>query len=408
MPCVRAVVKVGDSKNFTKFHLPLDFYQSIMYVCIGDEKDSMRKQLRKYTSIFLSVILFMDSAVWACPEKCNYLTRENPDFKLASKTRAGDCAEEALVDCARRVFFLKMGRHEINGAMAIIKASLQQLDSAKSKVLSEFFDTYTEKVTNLDASKINDILKSVELLKSIRRAIEEIRQEFAVKIDSATGKPKALMRLVIMAIDKKGILDMIDEVLETQLSSITNPDKELAGLVEDEAVSVVAFENTSYGYGSDDSRRITVDVINVGGVELCLEVNERHIRQIIKNLIRNAGKAGANKITITVDKDEGSGLAVIRITDNGSGIQTDQWESIFQAGVSSKTYEQGLHGYGLAICREMAVNAGGRLYVEKSTLRTDGNPDHGTTFRIDLPLHNLRTPQPTEAPTPHVGTAGSV
>jgi signal transduction histidine kinase len=63
------------------------------------------------------------------------------------------------------------------------------------------------------------------------------------------------------------------------------------------------------------------------------------------------------------------------VTDNGTGVSTEDPEKVFQPFYTTKT--QGL-GMGLSISRSIIIRHQGRIWVEN-------HPDGGTAFFFSLP-----------------------
>ena len=74
-------------------------------------------------------------------------------------------------------------------------------------------------------------------------------------------------------------------------------------------------------------------------------------------------------------------MAVLHVSDTGTGISPEYRDSIFQPFFridKSRSRKMGGVGLGLALVREIAVLHGGSVAVESSS-------DCGTTFRVTLP-----------------------
>lgn len=110
-----------------------------------------------------------------------------------------------------------------------------------------------------------------------------------------------------------------------------------------------------------------------------LAFNEDKIEQVIINLIRNAVEATSEedgRIVVTVSAEEQH--AVIRISDNGCGIPSENLPRIWEPFYSTKGDEG--TGLGLEICRRIIEAHGGLI-------NCDSEVGKGTTFTIYLPLN---------------------
>jgi len=104
------------------------------------------------------------------------------------------------------------------------------------------------------------------------------------------------------------------------------------------------------------------------------------IEQVIVNLVRNGMDAMTDnprsRRTITVSTREEGGHVIVRVTDQGAGIDPDTARRLFEPFFSTK--QEGM-GMGLNICRSIAELHRGRLGFEP-------HPDGGTTFILSLPV----------------------
>lgn len=99
---------------------------------------------------------------------------------------------------------------------------------------------------------------------------------------------------------------------------------------------------------------------------------------VFENLIGNALKyCGDNPPRITVGAETEGGRCTISVRDEGIGIAPEYHERIF--GIFKRLHPQSVPGtgIGLAICRRIIENHGGRIWVESYTGR-------GATFRFTL------------------------
>src|SRR5690606_17777702 len=115
---------------------------------------------------------------------------------------------------------------------------------------------------------------------------------------------------------------------------------------------------------------------------LCVSMSPVCLQQVVLNLALNALNAmrpHGGDLRIAA-RTTGPGRVTLEVADTGQGIPTDQLERIFEplVTIAGQSRESG-HGLGLAICRRLVEEAGGRIFARS-------RPGHGSTFVIELPL----------------------
>lgn len=100
------------------------------------------------------------------------------------------------------------------------------------------------------------------------------------------------------------------------------------------------------------------------------------LADILDNCLRNSIRAVRNAETksVTADVESTTGRVLIRISDNGRGIRKEDWDRIFEEGVSGS----GGTGHGLAQARKLLSKVGGNIFI------TESQPNRVTTFMIQL------------------------
>jgi signal transduction histidine kinase len=118
-------------------------------------------------------------------------------------------------------------------------------------------------------------------------------------------------------------------------------------------------------------------VISVGTLPIVLG-NESYLTQLFVNLISNAIKFTTQKPEVVIDGEVVNGKAVIRVKDNGIGMEEGDQQRIFEAfhRLHGKTKYEGT-GIGLAICKKIIDVHGGHITLSSK-------PYEGTTFTIEL------------------------
>jgi two-component system CheB/CheR fusion protein len=124
-------------------------------------------------------------------------------------------------------------------------------------------------------------------------------------------------------------------------------------------------------------------------VDLAVLGDPVRLQQAVSNLLMNSAKYTPSGGEIRLETMDENGQVVIRVTDNGTGISTEQIRSIFDLFVQS---DETLHrskggmGVGLTLVRAIVEQHNGTV-----TAASDG-PGHGSCFEIRLP-RLLEVPQ---------------
>lgn len=105
--------------------------------------------------------------------------------------------------------------------------------------------------------------------------------------------------------------------------------------------------------------------------------NVGELNQVLANLLMNAGQAVESSGEITISTDEFDGKVRVRVTDNGSGIKTEDLDKLFDPFFTTKAVGEGT-GLGLSISFGIIEDHGGEILVSSE----EGK---GTTFTILLP-----------------------
>jgi nitrogen fixation/metabolism regulation signal transduction histidine kinase len=113
-----------------------------------------------------------------------------------------------------------------------------------------------------------------------------------------------------------------------------------------------------------------------------VQADRNRLRQVLNNLITNGleatdgSPAGRIEVTTRHEGGPGGGKAVIMVTDNGHGFDTEMLARVFEPYVTSKPRGTGL---GLAIVKKIAEEHGG-------SIEANNRPDGGAYVRVVLPV----------------------
>ena len=140
-----------------------------------------------------------------------------------------------------------------------------------------------------------------------------------------------------------------------------------------------------------------------------VEVDPGQFRQVLHNLIRNAGEALANRerddeergpepISIGTRRitERGREYVETRVDDNGPGIRAEVMGQIFQPYVSTKSKGTGL---GLAIVKKIVDEHGGSVTAEN-------RPEGGASLILRLPAVVRDAAPQAPAPAPAAASGG--
>jgi two-component system, NtrC family, sensor histidine kinase HydH len=105
--------------------------------------------------------------------------------------------------------------------------------------------------------------------------------------------------------------------------------------------------------------------------------NRDRLGQVLLNLGRNAIQAMAEGGLLQITAEAFGAEAVIKVTDNGGGIERQELARIFEPFYTTRAKGTGL---GLALCKKIVEEHGGGIEVQSA-------PGAGTTFSIRLSKH---------------------
>ena len=239
---------------------------------------------------------------------------------------------------------------------------IAQLTNAFNKMLSRLGTNFAEQ-KQFSANAAHELRTPLAV---IRTRLEVLGKSNTVEIEEY----KDTIAMITTQIDR--LSHVIDVLLEmTELQSAEKTDHiSLADMVEEILYDLAAIA---------EARGITV-VQTAGNAEII--GNDTLIYRAIYNLIENAIKYNRDggKVIIAIEAQEN--LAVVRISDTGSGIEKSEWEHIFEPFFridKSRSRSMGGAGLGLALVREIAKEHSGNAKVVKSSTE-------GTTIELSLQI----------------------
>jgi signal transduction histidine kinase len=126
---------------------------------------------------------------------------------------------------------------------------------------------------------------------------------------------------------------------------------------------------------------VTIQMGSSGPVQM-VAADEEYLAQIMRNLLSNAAKYSGPGSTVEVSLEDGEGEVLVRVRDNGPGIDPEDAERLFglyyRAAPQSSTAPGA--GIGLFVCRELVATMGGRIWAAPL-------PDKGAEFGFSIPAY---------------------
>jgi PAS domain S-box-containing protein len=151
-----------------------------------------------------------------------------------------------------------------------------------------------------------------------------------------------------------------------------------------------------------DARHHTVDV-RLPTEPVLVRVDRTRVVQVIGNVLNNAAKYTPKGGRIEIGLEQEGGYALLRVTDNGSGIDVDLLPRIFdlfaQGTPGSGSIAGGL-GIGLALARSITELHGGTIRA------TSEGPGRGSSFEVRIPLANAPVREKPSKPASLERSAG--
>lgn len=133
-------------------------------------------------------------------------------------------------------------------------------------------------------------------------------------------------------------------------------------------------------YKADEKKQ---KIIFISGGPFIISISREKIWRVINNLIVNAIKFSPPKTEVIVILERLAKGIRIKVVDQGIGIPDTDKEKIFEMFTSAKrtgTAGEQPFGIGLSTSRQIIEGHKGKIWLED-------NPDGGTVFYVELPLH---------------------
>lgn len=276
-----------------------------------------------------------------------------------------------------------LGRQEGHEPITAMEIEFLETAAANVSVALETATLYHE------AQETADKLKEVDLLKN--QFMANMSHELRTPLNSIIGFSRVML---------KGIDGPLSEMQETDLNAIYDSGRHLLELINDildiskvnSGKMEIVFEQVDLKSMIKSVMSTAMGFIKGKSIELRIDVPEdlptivadgRRIRQVLMNLLGNAGKfTEEGFITIAATFD--SYQVIISVQDTGIGIPADRIHAVFEQFEqvdSSSTRKYGGTGLGVPLSREFVRMHGGDMWIQESIV------GQGTTFTFSLPIN---------------------
>lgn len=241
---------------------------------------------------------------------------------------------------------------------------------------------------SLDLSRVIIAIQDIAIIRQAERdlaALVESKDELVASVSHELRTPITTILGMAFELRDHGDEFSIDEAREL-ISIIADQSRELSNIVEDLLVAA---------WSDGDTLAVRPEVVNItaelarivssnrSGPTIAVDrpvlawTDPLRFRQILRNLLTNAGKYGGPNVTITATVD--GEVARVMVSDDGPGVAQQDRERIFDPYFRSQGDRAlpGSLGLGLPVSRRLARLMGGDL-----TYRFDG----ASVFELTLPI----------------------
>lgn len=335
----------------------------------GSVADASRVLQSEDVDLILADLSLPDADGLEVVRRCREVAAHLPIIVLTS-CRDVDLALEALANGAQD--YLIKGDFDDEDLMRAIRYSL-----ARSRAESQLRATLHElEMSNRQLEESNGQLEqyatiaSHDLRSPVRTARVLVGRMVASQGTSADPGSAALGD----ALD--ACLGRLETMLEGLLDYAQARDLRSSGEFRDEVVADVVKEIVT---DLDADLRESEALIDVRGVA-SVRGHPVLIRSLLLNLIRNAVKYRSERpLRVIISADvAGDGMVLVRITDNGIGIEPRFRTRVFGMFERLSSRSEGI-GLGLSLCRRIVSLHGGEIWID------DGPDDEGIAVCFSLP-----------------------
>jgi two-component system, NtrC family, nitrogen regulation sensor histidine kinase NtrY len=268
------------------------------------------------------------------------------------------------------------------------KLSETSLNQKNEKIVLEASSKEINLLINAYNAMVDELEESA--LKLAQNQREEAWQEMAKQVAHEIKNPLTPMRLTVQSFQRK--FDSNDPNLKQKINDYSET---LIQQIDTMSSVASAFSNFASMPAQQNEILNVVEVVELAmdifneeyidyqasEKEIISKVDRTQLIRIITNLVKNAIQAipetqESKAITVFVKKE--NDVVLIKVKDNGIGIDDEDFSRIFEPKFTTKTSGMGL---GLGIIKNIIENYKGNITFESQKGK-------GTTFTVSLPIIN--------------------
>jgi signal transduction histidine kinase len=277
---------------------------------------------------------------------------------------------------------------------------VQKVAAAASQISSGQYNIKLE--TGAKEREINELIMSFQDMAGKLQQFEQSRafmlagvsHELKTPVTSFKGLVHAVREGVVENGEAEEFLDIAlleAGKLQRMVEDLLDYNAMTAGIVSirhDRIAAIPLLSEIVYQWKLTQAEDICEPVLVMPSTPLFLRGDPLRIQQIIVNLLNNGvqAKEDGRTLQLTLELSESpQGTAVIRVTDNGTGISPEVQGHVFEAFFRSREKNSTLRGLGLGLTfsRLLAESMCGSLSLAHSS-------EQGSTFLLELPLQRFK------------------
>ncbi len=259
-----------------------------------------------------------------------------------------------------------------------------------------------EQVAERGPEEIQLLARSYNLLDQRLTSLEKARKQLLANLVHELGRPLGALRSAIQALaggaahDPKLLADltagMDDQAVRLQhlLDELAHLHDQVLGTLELDYHPLKVSEWLPVvlrPWQEDAQAKHLTWQTNIPADLPEISADPTRLASVVENLVSNAIKYTRAGGMISVSSSANTVELLIKVEDNGSGIDLEEQQRVFEPfyrGHQGKRFKDGM-GLGLSIARDLIEAHGGTISLEST-------PGKGSSFTIHVPLHSMEQP----------------